>query len=88
MEQYSRRQCLRIEGIVKPNKEKAEDIINLIKECFAEANVDIQDTALARAHRIGHVLSTKMSQIKTFKELLLSLITLDIDQCSAKIGKS
>ena len=88
MEQYSRRQYLQIEGIVKPHKEKAEDIINLVKECFAEANVDITDTVLGRAHRIGHVLSTKMSQIKTFKELLLNLITLDINKCSAKFGKS
>ena len=29
LEQYSRRQCLRIEEIVKPHKEKAKDVINL-----------------------------------------------------------
>ena len=45
LEQYSRR-CLRIEGIVKPHKEKGEDVINLVKECFAEADVDIPDTVL------------------------------------------
>ena len=38
LEQYSRRQYLRIEGIVKPHKEKAEDVINLVKECFAKAD--------------------------------------------------
>ena len=61
LEQYSRRQCLRIEGIVKPRKEKVEDVINL---------------------------STKMNHIRTFKELLLNLITSDIDQCSTKIGRN
>ena len=53
LEQYSRRQCLRIEGIVKPQKEKSEDVINLVKECFDEADIDIPDTVLDRAHRIG-----------------------------------
>ena len=41
LEKYSRRQCLRIEGIVKPRKEKVEDVISIVKDCFAEADVDI-----------------------------------------------
>ena len=53
LEQYSRRQCLRIEEIVKPRKEKAEDVINFVKECFAEADVDIPYTVLDRPHRIS-----------------------------------
>ena len=88
LEQYSRRQCLRIEGIVKPHKEKAEDAVNLVKDCLAKADVDISDTALDRVHRIDPVYKDEMSQIKTFKKLLLNLITSDIDQCSAKIGKN
>ena len=87
MEQYSRRQCLRIEGIVKPHKEKAEHVINLVKECFAEADADIQDTVLDRAHRIGPIYK-EMSQIRRFKESFLNSITSDTDQCSTKIGKS
>ena len=55
LEQYSRRQCLRIERIVKPHKEKAEDVINLVKECFAETDVDIPGTVLDRAHRMGPI---------------------------------
>ena len=51
LEQYSRRQCLRIEEIVKPHKEKAKDVINLVKQCFAEADVDIPDTVIDRGHR-------------------------------------
>ena len=30
LEQYSRCQCLRIEGIVNPQKEKGEDVINIV----------------------------------------------------------
>ena len=62
LEQYSRHQCLRIEGIVKPRKEKVEDVINLVKDSFAEAGVDIRDTALDRAHRIGPVYKNESDQ--------------------------
>ena len=62
LEQYSRRQCLRIEGIVKPRKEKVEDVINLVKDCFAEANVDIPDTVLDRARRFLPVYKDESDQ--------------------------
>ena len=42
LEQYCRRQYLRIEGIVKLHKEKVENFINFVKECFAEANIAFQ----------------------------------------------
>ena len=82
MEQYFTRQCLGNEGILKPHKEKAEDVINLVKECFAEVDVDIPDTVLDRAHRIGPVYKDESDQE------LLNWITLDLDQCSAKLGKT
>ena len=62
MEKYSRRQCLRIEGIVKPQKEKTEDVTNIVKECFPEADIDILDTVLDRAHRIGPVYKDESDQ--------------------------
>ena len=62
LEQYSRRQCLLIEGNVKPGKEKAEDVINLVKDCFAEADVDIPDTVLDRTHRIGPAYKDESDQ--------------------------
>ena len=62
LEQYSRRQCLRIEGIVKTRKEKVEDVINLVKDCFAVADVDIPDTVLDRAHRIWSVYKYESDQ--------------------------
>ena len=37
--QYSRRQYLRIVGILKPHKEEVEAVINLVKEYFAEADI-------------------------------------------------
>ena len=62
MEQYYRRQCLRVKGIVKPHKEKAEDVINLVKECFAETDVDIPGTVLDRAHRMGPIYKDESDQ--------------------------
>ena len=49
LEHYSRYQCLRTEGIVKPQKEKVEDVTNIVKECFAEDNADISDTVLRQS---------------------------------------
>ena len=65
MEQYSRCQYsryLQIEGIVKPGKEKVEDVINLFKDCLAETDVPIPDAVLDRAHRIGPVYKDESDQ--------------------------
>ena len=51
-----------IEENVKRQKEKAEDVINLVKECFAEADFDIPDAVLDRAHRIGPVYKNESDQ--------------------------
>ena len=63
-----------------------EDVINLVKDCFAEADVDIPDTVFDRAHRIGPVYKDESDQ--NILELLLNLIASDIDQCSTKIGRN
>ena len=39
-----------------------EDVINLVKDCFAETDVGIPDTALDRAHRIGRVYKDESDQ--------------------------
>lgn len=52
------------------------NVINLVKQCFAETNVEIPNTVLDRGHRL--FLSTTITQMKTFKELLLKSITLGI----------
>ena len=39
-----------------------EDVTNLVKDCFAEVDVDIPDTVLDRAHRIGPVYKDESDQ--------------------------
>ena len=39
-----------------------EDVINLAKDCFGEADVDIPDTVLNRAHRTGPVYKDESDQ--------------------------
>lgn len=55
-EQYSRRTCLRIEGVPLPKDERsesAEDVIKIVKKIISEAGVVIPDEGIDRAHRIG-----------------------------------
>ncbi len=55
-EQYSRRLCLRIDGIELPQKgvnESGEEVLGKVKKVFDELEVDVPDTVIDRAHRIG-----------------------------------
>ena len=55
-EQYSRRTCLRTEGVPLPKEERpktAEEVVKIVKKLIAEAGVTIPDDAIDRAHRIG-----------------------------------
>jgi hypothetical protein len=54
-EQYSRRLCLRIDGIPVPENgaEKEEDVITAVKKVITEAGVTIPADSIDRAHRIG-----------------------------------
>ena len=47
---------------LKELSKQVEDVINLVKDCFAEADVDIPDTVLDRAHRIGPVYKDESDQ--------------------------
>ena len=47
---------------MKELSKQVEDVINLVKDCFAEADVDIPDTVLDRAHRIGPVYKDESNQ--------------------------
>ena len=53
LEQYSRRQSLRIDGIENNPTESNDDVIKIVKECFNEAEVTIPDIVIDRAHRVG-----------------------------------
>ena len=55
-EQYSRRLCLRIDGIGLPlgnEHETSESCLNKMRELFKKMEVVIPDAVLDRAHRIG-----------------------------------
>ena len=55
-EQCSRRLCLRINGIPPPSngeKETGEDCLEKVKKVFNQLEVDIPDSVVDRAHRIG-----------------------------------
>ena len=62
------------------------NVINLVKQSFAETNVEIPNTVLDRGHRL--FLSTTITQMKTFKKLLLKSITLGIYWYFTKSGKN
>ena len=52
-EQYGRRLCLRIDGIDSTPDETAEVCLEKCKKIFRTLEVDVPDTVLDRAHRIG-----------------------------------
>ena len=53
LEHYSPRQCLRIDGIKKEDDETSAEVLNIVKNCFKEAEVDIPNHIIDRAHRVG-----------------------------------
>ena len=52
-EQYSRRMCLRINGVPVESTETSEDCMKKCKEIFEEIDVNVPDEAIDRAHSIG-----------------------------------
>lgn len=52
-EQYSRRLCLRINGVTVTQGETAEECMVKCKGIFHDLNVSIPDDCIDRAHRIG-----------------------------------
>ena len=58
-EQYSRRLCLRINGIEPAVNEKASDCLNKVKRVIKELGVVVPDQCIDRAHRIGNDYTDK-----------------------------
>ena len=52
-EQYSRRLCLRFDGIPPEKDENADDSLEKVKTVFNDIGVVIPDSVLDRAHRVG-----------------------------------
>ena len=42
-QQYSRRLCLRIDGVPSVNRETSNDVLEKVKEICAESNLEIPD---------------------------------------------
>ena len=55
LEQYGRRLCLRVDGIPAVSNESSDDVMNLTKSLFKQANASVPENVLDRAHRIGPV---------------------------------
>ena len=53
LEQFSRRNCLLLHGVVETNAECTDDII--IKTCAEELGIDVRQEDLDRSHRLGKV---------------------------------
>ena len=53
LEQYGRRQCLRIEGCNTVAGEKADDVLRAVKGFSDAVGANIPDLAFDRAHRVG-----------------------------------
>ena len=53
LEQYGRRLCLRIDGVPTKANESSDDELDSVKSLFKEAKVDIPESIIDRAYRIG-----------------------------------
>ena len=62
LEQYGRRLCLRIDGIKSSKDETSDQVLQIVKDKIKEANVEIPDLVLDRAHRVGKNYKDRNSQ--------------------------
>ena len=53
LEQYGRRLCLRIDGVPTKTNESSDDVLDSVKSLFKVDKVDIPESVIDRAHRIG-----------------------------------
>ena len=69
-EQYSRRSCIRINGIEYQDGEKTEDVAIKIKECYEKIGIPYDATNIDRTHRIGKSYVDKVSG-KMVKQIIV-----------------
>ena len=63
-EQYSRRSCLRIQGIECSDDEK-NVLLQRVRECYKEMNLPFQDENIDCVHRIGKTYTEKILEKKS-----------------------
>ena len=64
-EQYSRRTCLRINGIKVSDDRNKENVMDVIKECYDDVGLPFNPDEIDRAHRIGKVHTNSETEDKT-----------------------
>ena len=74
-DQYQRRLCLRINGIDIPKdgeKETGDECLSKVKLVFDELNVDIPETVIDRAHRVGKIV---MANGRKVQQMIVRMTT-------------
>ena len=61
-EQYSKRLCLRIDGIKPTENENSDECLNKVKDVFSILDVDIPENVIDRAHRVGKPYTNHKNQ--------------------------
>ena len=64
LEQYGRRLCLRIDNVPFKENETSDEVLQIVKEKITEAECDIPEAVLDRAHRIGLPYVLTESKVK------------------------
>ena len=62
--QYSRRLCLRADGVPTVKDESSNDVLEFTTYLFKEAKVAVRDNVLDRAHRIGPSYTERITSKK------------------------
>ena len=70
-EQYGRCLCLRIKGVPRKDKEKSDEVLKEARKLFDEAEVEILDAVLDRAHRISKANNDIIVRFTTFRHRTL-----------------
>ena len=63
--------CLRIKGLTKITKEDANGVLNQVRDLFKEAEVEIPDAVLDRAHRISKENNDVIVRLTAFRHRTL-----------------
>ena len=73
-EQYGRRLCLRFDGLPVKENETSSMVLEDVKSLFEEAGIEIPDTVIDRAHRIGKGYTDPKTQ-KKCKSVIMRFTT-------------
>ena len=66
-EQYSRRNCLRINGVEKAQNETADDCLEKVQNICNDLGVEIPPESIERAHRVGKERKAIIVKFTSFK---------------------